>query len=719
LNFAEAVNFAIPSWLPYGLSCVDRYIKFHKQPVFSHEELVIATALKDSSVKTSMLNRLKPEIDILCDRELTARAKIRSAHAAHMTEIIETESLTSQSRDIFCEVCRAYCFCTSIGLACAAENTATTDAPKVVCYRHVEQLQSHCECPTKAIIMRIRYTDESLRALQSRVAESARAPEEWIKRYTSLIAGHHRPPLHDMQALVTSGEKDVCGFVMEECVALKGFIHEAEKWVSGVRQYFGDAFFETDSNMKLDSPSSQIKSKNRKVEKRTLESAKEWLNKVEELPFDCQEIGVLSDAVRRTETLRDAISKALSNGPETPKEVEDAKNIISGVSINDHNGYHCFCRASRTNVKGTNNVTCRDCNVVYHSKCIGLKDDVLKGLQDYVCPICDTETLFKRIKPNRLSLDQLIELLSQRDSSALVPPDSEILKLLVNKLTPWRNRASQLNETASKADVTKIKDELRALEGFAFEISNSVADALYDKLCEFRREVREVSVQSTVPSEIDNESPTPCGTCQQLGVSDMIGCDVCDEWFHFSCVGVKPEEVEHEETYKCPGCEEKESSRRPKIKLRLPMLDGASTNKEKRSSGSEEKLYIKEYRPSHPNINRALLILDHLNRILSVSPEPLSDVEFVINISDQGGEELAGPVFSLAREVGNNVAWLMPDFGFNAWPEVGVLSYDVLRDQVEDIEARVKVGSVTKEDKLFWRGAPMHFTERKLVIGGI
>ncbi|KAJ3290318.1 hypothetical protein HDU79_003381 [Rhizoclosmatium sp. JEL0117] len=125
------------------------------------------------------------------------------------------------------------------------------------------------------------------------------------------------------------------------------------------------------------------------------------------------------------------------------------------------------------------------------------------------------------------------------------------------------------------------------------------------------------------------------------------------------------------------------------------------------------KLYIKEYRPSHPNINRALLILDHLNRILSVSPEPLSDVEFVINISDQGGEELAGPVFSLAREVGNNVAWLMPDFGFNAWPEVGVLSYDVLRDQVEDIEARVKVGSVTKEDKLFWRGAPMHFTERK------
>ncbi|ORY44315.1 JmjC-domain-containing protein [Rhizoclosmatium globosum] len=220
LNFAEAVNFAIPSWLPYGLSCVDRYIKFHKQPVFSHEELVIATALKDSSVKTSVW--LKPEIDILCDRELTARAKIRSAHAAHMTEIIETESLTSQSRDIFCEVCRAYCFCTSIGLACAAENTATTDAPKVVCYRHVEQLQSHCECPTKAIIMRIRYTDESLRALQSRVAESARAPEEWIKRYTSLIAGHHRPPLHDMQTLVTSGEKDVCGFVMEECVALKG-----------------------------------------------------------------------------------------------------------------------------------------------------------------------------------------------------------------------------------------------------------------------------------------------------------------------------------------------------------------------------------------------------------------------------------------------------------------------------------------------------------------
>jgi len=43
-NFAEAVNFALPDWIPFGQKCIERYREFHKPPVFSHDEMLLATA---------------------------------------------------------------------------------------------------------------------------------------------------------------------------------------------------------------------------------------------------------------------------------------------------------------------------------------------------------------------------------------------------------------------------------------------------------------------------------------------------------------------------------------------------------------------------------------------------------------------------------------------------------------------------------------------------
>lgn len=42
-NFAEAVNFAPVDWLPFGEHSVNLYSRFSKQPVFSHDELIITT----------------------------------------------------------------------------------------------------------------------------------------------------------------------------------------------------------------------------------------------------------------------------------------------------------------------------------------------------------------------------------------------------------------------------------------------------------------------------------------------------------------------------------------------------------------------------------------------------------------------------------------------------------------------------------------------------
>ena len=43
-NVAEAVNFAIPAWLPYGQQCVARYKRFGRPAVLDHTQLVLSAA---------------------------------------------------------------------------------------------------------------------------------------------------------------------------------------------------------------------------------------------------------------------------------------------------------------------------------------------------------------------------------------------------------------------------------------------------------------------------------------------------------------------------------------------------------------------------------------------------------------------------------------------------------------------------------------------------
>ncbi|KAI9666787.1 MAG: hypothetical protein M1831_001563 [Alyxoria varia] len=119
----------------------------------------------------------------------------------------------------------------------------------------------------------------------------------------------------------------------------------------------------------------------------------------------------------------------------------------------------------------------------------------------------------------------------------------------------------------------------------------------------------------------------------------------------------------------------------------------------------EGKLYVISASGLHIRRSRPFITLSTLNRALIpfLHDPTLPNIEFIFSIEDFSVDENL-PIWSYDRKVDDNNTWLMPDYGFYAWPEPGLGTYDEVRKRMEDVEK--DVGSFEdKIPKLLWRGA--------------
>lgn len=60
----------------------------------------------------------------------------------------------------------------------------------------------------------------------------------------------------------------------------------------------------------------------------------------------------------------------------------------------------------------------------------------------------------------------------------------------------------------------------------------------------------------------EEQGDTSCGACGESNNPSgfWICCDVCEKWFHGTCVKITPARAEHMKQYKCPSC----SNKRPR-----------------------------------------------------------------------------------------------------------------------------------------------------------
>ncbi|PWN26042.1 hypothetical protein BDZ90DRAFT_57048 [Jaminaea rosea] len=110
----------------------------------------------------------------------------------------------------------------------------------------------------------------------------------------------------------------------------------------------------------------------------------------------------------------------------------------------------------------------------------------------------------------------------------------------------------------------------------------------------------------------------------------------------------------------------------------------------------ENQVYLKHYKQSDFTRSQAALHLLHLS--VMTARERLPNVEFCVNLVDWGSRGK----FGLDRSPDLQDVWLMPDYGWFAWPE-HVGSYKDYRRRAAKVEQ--EVGWSGKVDKLFWRGS--------------
>ncbi|KAJ2742877.1 hypothetical protein H4S06_005657, partial [Coemansia sp. BCRC 34490] len=122
-NFNEAVNFATPDWMPYDVGSIRRYQQYARNPVFSHDELLMTMCAADPGFLDHAWFQVA--IHEMVSRELSGRAHIRSRwgqshiREAPWGEIEEGDPDMPEDMRQQCYTCKAFSFLSAIVCDCS------------------------------------------------------------------------------------------------------------------------------------------------------------------------------------------------------------------------------------------------------------------------------------------------------------------------------------------------------------------------------------------------------------------------------------------------------------------------------------------------------------------------------------------------------------------------------------------------------------------------
>ncbi|KAE8150108.1 PLU-1-like protein-domain-containing protein [Aspergillus avenaceus] len=444
-NFNEAVNFAPAEWEPWGAMGVDRLQAFRRHPCFSHDELLLTAAARDSSITTAKW--LAPALQRTCSRELSDRAAFFARHrdmAPHtctlgsenpaipgdcqLKFVVEDEDLPEE--DYQCQWCKAFTYLTQF---------RCHKSGKTVCLMHVDT-NVCCGDPLKQRLLgpdhtlRYRISDEALKSLVQKVQDRARIPEAWSEKLDKTLEDEPRPQLKVLHNLLSEGEK--IPYHLPGLQDLAAFVQRCDKWVEEATNYITRKQQNRRKNEKAwrrnSSKAMQLEERDREV--RRVENIYALLTEADKLSFDCPQMAALREKTREIERFQQDVKVALINPhlrsvQEVEDLVESARNF--NVDIPEVDGLEHILRQMKWNEEARRKrdqcPTLKDCqDLISAGEQLGLSDtnDHLLYFKDLCRHGEAWETKAKELMSVEAVHYQQLEALSAQASRFPVSPET-------------------------------------------------------------------------------------------------------------------------------------------------------------------------------------------------------------------------------------------------------------------------------------------------------
>eukprot|EP01091_Cochliopodium_minus_P021360 TRINITY_DN972_c0_g1_i2.p1 TRINITY_DN972_c0_g1~~TRINITY_DN972_c0_g1_i2.p1 ORF type:complete len:346 (-),score=89.58 TRINITY_DN972_c0_g1_i2:32-919(-) len=147
-NIAEAVNFALIDWVPFGREAIETYNRLGRPTAFPHEELILNASTSYPSQE--YINYLLPEMGLLIEREHQKRERVKDKGILYCVPCALKQEVKQ------CIVCKSDCFFS--GVMCACSPT------RITCLNHFDKL---CSCDSSSKYLSMRYTLSHLKSIES------------------------------------------------------------------------------------------------------------------------------------------------------------------------------------------------------------------------------------------------------------------------------------------------------------------------------------------------------------------------------------------------------------------------------------------------------------------------------------------------------------------------------------------------------------------------
>ena len=346
-NFNEAVNFAPYDWEPFGEAGVKRLQEFRRQPCFSHDELLLTAASRDTTIKTAKW--LAPALERLRDRELLQRQEFLSRHMSyndHYCKVVdepgaesgvrcgmgfESDDMDLPEEEYQCSFCKAFSYlsrfqCHKSGKVMCLLHAGTYEC----CDASEEQRHSSADHT-----LRYRFTEEGLRSIVQKVIDRADTPRAWQEKLDKALEDEERPSLKVMKSLVTEGER--IPYDLPGLPALKEFVDRCNEWVEEAMNYSTRKQQNRRKNERVWRKGNSAKAaelEERDKELRKVENIHKLLAEADRISFDCPEITTLRERAEAITAFQRDVRTALSNpGLRSTQEFEELVETGKGFNV--------------------------------------------------------------------------------------------------------------------------------------------------------------------------------------------------------------------------------------------------------------------------------------------------------------------------------------------------------------------------------------------------